>query len=94
MEKRRKSATINLQNCVSSRATMIAVVKVWPKKDPPKSIPAPDVGTCVVELWRYSPRATAAHGCVDPLSLRSSMEGASDECAQLALDSLMENTAW
>lgn len=68
--------------------------RLWPKKDPPRSIPTPDVGTCVVELWRYAPQATANHGCVDPLSLTLSMEGAKDERVQLALDSLMEKMTW
>lgn len=68
--------------------------RLWPKMDPPKSIPTPDVETCVVELWRYTPEATANHGCVDPLSLTLSMEGAKDERVQLALESLMEKMAW
>ena len=68
--------------------------RLWPKKDPPRNIPTPDVGTCIVELWRYAPQATANYGCVDPLSLTLSMEGAKDERVQLALDSLMEKMTW
>lgn len=66
----------------------------WPKHDAPQTIPTPDAGTCVVELWRYPPEATAAHGRVDPLSLSLSLDDAKDERVQLALQSLMEQIAW
>jgi len=68
--------------------------RLWPKTDAPRSIPTQDVGTCIVELWRYTPQATAAHGCVDPLSLTLSMEGTTDERVQLALESLMGTMTW
>lgn len=66
----------------------------WPRKDPPEGIPTADVGTCVVELWRYAPHVTAERGCVDPLSLALSMAGAKDERVQLALEALMETLPW
>ena len=67
----------------------------WPKRtDAPATIPTPDAGTCVVELWRYPPEATAAQGRVDPLSLSLSLGDAKDERVQLALQALMEQIAW
>lgn len=67
----------------------------WPKRtDAPAAIPTPDAGTCVVELWRYPPEATAAQGRVDPLSLSLSLKDAKDERLQLALERLMEQVAW
>lgn len=69
--------------------------RLWPKrKDTPAAIPMPDAGTCVVELWRYPPDATAAQGRVDPLSLYLSLKDAKDERLQLALEGLMEQVAW
>jgi DNA-binding MarR family transcriptional regulator len=68
--------------------------RLWPKQDAPRTIPTPDTGTCVVELWRYAPEATADRGCVDPLSLKLSLCEVMDERVQLALQSLMENTSW
>jgi len=67
----------------------------WPKgPETPPAIPTPDTGTCVVELWRYPPAATAAQGRVDPLSLSLSLGDAKDERVQLALQALMEQMAW
>lgn len=67
----------------------------WPKRtDAPVAIPAPDAGTCVVELWRYPPEATAAQYQVDPLSLALSLGDAKDERVQLALQVLMEQVTW
>lgn len=66
----------------------------WPRQGAPKSIPTPDTGTCVVELWRYSPEATAYSGCVDPLSLKLSLADTLDERVQLALESIMEKIKW
>ena len=67
----------------------------WPKgPETPPAIPTPDTGTCVVELWRYPPDATATHGRVDPLSLYLSLKDAKDERLQLALEGLMEQVAW
>lgn len=67
----------------------------WPKrKDAPAAIPTPDAGTCVVELWRYPPDATAAQRRVDPLSLFLSLGDVKDERVQLALEALMEQMAW
>lgn len=67
----------------------------WPKRtEAPEVIPAPDAGTCVVELWRYPPDATAAQGRVDPLSLVLSLGDVKDERVQLALEALMEQMAW
>ena len=68
--------------------------RLWPKQDAPRTIPTPDTGTCVVELWRYAPEATADRGCVDPLSLNLSMGEVMDERVQLAVQSLMENISW
>lgn len=67
----------------------------WPKrKGAPIAIPTPDAGTCVIELWRYPPEATAAQGRVDPLSLSLSLGDAKDERVQLALQALMEQMTW
>ncbi len=67
----------------------------WPKRrDAPAAIPIPDAGTCVVELWRYPPEATATRGCVDPLSLCLSLRDEKDERLQLALQELMEQIEW
>lgn len=69
--------------------------RYWGKyADVPVHIPVPDTGTCVVELWRYPPEPTAAHGCVDPLSLYLSLRDARDERLQLALQALMERIEW
>ena len=57
-------------------------------------VPVPDVGTCVLELWRYPPEGTAAQGAVDPLSLYLSLQGSQDERVQLALDELLEILPW
>ena len=57
-------------------------------------IPMPDVGTCVVELWRYPPDTTASQGLVDPLSLYLSLRDSHDERVRLALQQLMEQIAW
>ena len=57
-------------------------------------IPTADAGTSLVELWRYPPEPTAAHGCVDPLSLYLSLRDDKDERLQLALQELMERIAW
>lgn len=62
--------------------------------DAPAHIPVPDTGTCVVELWRYPPEPTAAHGRVDPLSLYLSLRDDKDERLQLALEDLMEQMEW
>jgi len=66
----------------------------WPKPVDARHIPTPDAGTCVVELWRYPPEATAAQGTVDPLSLFLSLHDSKDERVQLALQDLMERIAW
>lgn len=67
----------------------------WPKRtDAPAAIPTPDAGTCVVELWRYAPQATAKRGIVDPLSLYLGLRDFKDERVQLALQGLMEQIAW
>jgi DNA-binding MarR family transcriptional regulator len=67
----------------------------WGKyPDAPLQIPAPEAGTCVIELWRYPPDATAAQNCVDPLSLYLSLYDARDERLQLALHELMEQVEW
>jgi DNA-binding MarR family transcriptional regulator len=67
----------------------------WPKRaDAPSTIPTPDAGTCVVELWRYPPQATAEQHIVDPLSLYLSLRNAKDERLQLALHELMEQIEW
>lgn len=66
----------------------------WPKEVGAKRIPTPDAGTCVVELWRYPPEATAAKGSVDPLSLFLSLQNSKDERVQLSLEGLMEQVAW
>ena len=66
----------------------------WPKTNAPKNIPTPDAGTCIVELWRYSPDPMSERGCVDPLSLALSFGSAKDERLQLAIDELMEKIAW
>lgn len=72
---------------VSSRA--------WPKDAPWNvSIPSPDAGTCVIELWRYPPDGTATDGTVDPLSLYLSLQGIKDERVQLALEQMMERISW
>lgn len=69
--------------------------RYWGKyADAPAHIPVPDTGTCVVELWRYPPEPTAAHGCVDPLSLYLSLRDDKDERLQLALQDLMEQIEW
>lgn len=67
----------------------------WPKqaKDLP-GIPMPDIGTCVIELWRYPPDSTARQGLVDPLSLYLSLRDSKDERVQLALQQLMEQMTW
>ncbi|WP_367066886.1 hypothetical protein [Oryzisolibacter sp. LB2S] len=57
-------------------------------------VPVPDVGTCVLELWRYAPQGTAAPGVVDPLSLYLSLQTSLDERVQLALDELLETLPW
>lgn len=57
-------------------------------------IPMPDVGTCLVELWRYPPDTTASKGLVDPLSLYLSLRDSHDERVRLALQQLMELIAW
>lgn len=66
----------------------------WPKGVGARHIPTPDAGTCVVELWRYPPEATATGGVVDPLSLFLSLHDSKDERVQLALEDLMEQVAW
>lgn len=67
----------------------------WGRRaDAPAHIPVPDIGTCVVELWRYPPEPTAAHGHVDPLSLYLSLRDDKDERLQLALEELMEQVEW
>lgn len=66
----------------------------WAKQADVRRIPTPDTGTCVVELWRYPPEATAAQGRVDPLSLFLSLHDSRDERVQLALQDLMERIAW
>jgi len=60
----------------------------------PPAIPTPDTGTCVVELWRYPPEATATQGRADPLSLYLSLRDSKDERVQLALEGLMEQITW
>lgn len=67
----------------------------WGKSpDAPLHIPAPDIGTCVIELWRYPPDVTAVQHGVDPLSLYLSLRDAKDERLQLALRELMEQVSW
>lgn len=66
----------------------------WPRRADIRHIPTPDIGTCVVELWRYPPDATAAQGRVDPLSLFLSLNGSKDERVKLALQDLMQQVAW
>jgi len=78
----------------SAEPTYALASRLWPKKDPPKSIPTPDIGTCVLELWRYAPQTTADQECVDPLSLKLSLGDTRDERVQLALDALMEKLRW
>lgn len=69
--------------------------RYWTKLgETPAVIPTADIGTCVVELWRYPPEPTAAHGCVDPLSLYLSIRDDKDERLQLALQELMEQIEW
>lgn len=53
-------------------------------------IPVPDEGTCVLELWRYAPQATADARGVDRLSLALSLQDNPDERVQLAMQELME----
>lgn len=68
--------------------------RLWPKRVDARHIPTPDAGTCVIELWRYRPEATAAQGMVDPLSLFLSLHDNKDERMQLALQDLMERIEW
>lgn len=57
-------------------------------------IPTPDVGTCLLELWRYPPGPLADQGRVDRLSLYLSLRDSHDERIQMALDTMMEQTPW
>ncbi len=67
----------------------------WPKRtDAPAAIPMPDAGSCVVELWRYPPQATAEQNIIDPLSLYLSLRDSQDERVQLARQALMEQLPW
>jgi DNA-binding MarR family transcriptional regulator len=91
-----ESALATLSDLTEPAEPVFAVAsRHWPKgPETPPVIPTPDTGTCVVELWRYPPDATATHGRVDPLSLYLSLKDAKDERLQLALERLMEQVAW
>lgn len=91
-----ESALATLTDLTEPAEPVFAVAsRHWPKgPETTPVIPTPDTGTCVVELWRYPPDATATHGRVDPLSLYLSLKDAKDERLQLALEGLMEQVAW
>ena len=91
-----ESALATLTDLTEPAEPVFAVAsRHWPKgPETPPAIPTPDTGTCVVELWRYPPDATATHGRVDPLSLYLSLYDARDERLQLALHELMEQVEW
>lgn len=74
---------------------LAATSRVWNQQAvAPVAIPTPDLGTCVVELWRYPPEATANRGTVDPLSLFLSLREVKDERVQSALTQLLEQVPW
>lgn len=75
---------------------MYAVASRTWLEDParPETLPMPDAGTCVIELWRYPPQVTGRHGSVDPLSLYLSLRDSEDERVQLALQHLMDQQSW
>lgn len=76
-------------------AVFAATSRIWTKRATDVAeIPTPDEGTCVVELWRYAPEATAMQDHADPLSLYLSLHTQADERVQLALEALMETLTW
>jgi hypothetical protein len=68
--------------------------RTWAKQRTGAVIPTPDTGTCLLELWRYSPTLTAERGAVDPLSLYLSLRERKDERVQVALEQMMEQHPW
>lgn len=57
-------------------------------------IPVQDDGTCLVELWRYPPEASARDGRVDPLSLDLSLRDNADERVEQAVEEMLEAMPW
>lgn len=57
-------------------------------------IPVQDDGTCLVELWRYPPEASARDGCVDRLSLDLSLRDHTDERVEQAVEEMLEALLW
>ena len=69
--------------------------RVWTRQHRDvRTIPTVDEGTCLVELWRYAPEATARGGLADPLSVYLSLRDQRDERVQQALGAMMEQMSW
>ena len=52
-------------------------------------IPIEEPGTCLLQVWCYSPKALEVDGYVDPFSLYLSFQDESDERIEMALDEMM-----
>lgn len=57
-------------------------------------IPLEEPGTCLVQVWRYSPGLISEQRLVDPFSLYLSLQDEPDERVQTALDEMMEQYPW
>lgn len=57
-------------------------------------IPIKDVGTCLIQVWRYDPKPYACDNKVDDFSLYLSLRQHHDERVNIALDELLENRKW
>ncbi|MDP2229299.1 MAG: hypothetical protein Q8J78_17680 [Moraxellaceae bacterium] len=57
-------------------------------------VPWEEPGTCLVQVWRYTPQLADMPWHVDPFSLYLSLQDEPDERVQLALEEMMEQYPW
>ncbi len=55
-----------------------------------KKIPVEEPGTCLLQVWCYSPKVLEVDGHVDPFSLFLSLQDEHDERIDMALDKMMD----
>lgn len=60
------------------------------KKEGVVEVPIEEPGTCVLQIWRYDPKALEVDGLVDPFSLYLSLREETDERIEMALEEMME----
>lgn len=58
-----------------------------------EKIPIEEPGTCLLQVWCYSPKVLEVDGHVDPFSLYLSLHNENDERVQMALEEMMERYA-